>query len=289
MVCRVDPCSWRHSRNIPNEQHLGVATSIIVSNHPLLTPNDLHLVRPRVPRWLVSRDRSEEAFDILAKYHAEGNRQDPFVIAEFNQIRETIHLEKEASSFSWLELVKSRGNVHRLMIAASLGLFTQWSGNGLVSYYLAQVLKTIGIEDSRRQNQINLGLQCWNLVSGVSGAFIAKYLRRRWQYLTAFGGMTVVFACWTAASATFAENGNHNAASAVVAMIFIYYGFYNLMHPMTYIYITEVFPFISRSKGVALTQLFSRRGEFLQPVRQPDRAEQPRVEVLPRLQYLVGL
>ncbi|KAL2870363.1 MFS transporter [Aspergillus lucknowensis] len=225
---------------------------------------------PESPRWLVSQDRSEEAFEILAKYHAEGNRDDPFVVAEFRQIRETIQLEKEASNFKWIDLFKSRANLHRLLIAASLGLFTQWSGNGLVSYYLAKVLATIGITDTTRQNQINLGLQCWNLVSGVSGAFVAKSLRRRWQYLIAFGGMTVVFACWTGASATFAQNGNHDAASAVVAMIFIYYGFYNLMHPMTYIYITEVFPFISRSKGVAILQFFSRAGssfnQFVNPI-----------------------
>jgi Sugar (and other) transporter. len=32
------------------------------------------------PRWLVSKDRSNEALAILAKYHAEGNHPDPLVL-----------------------------------------------------------------------------------------------------------------------------------------------------------------------------------------------------------------
>jgi MFS family permease len=128
------------------------------------------------------------------------------------------------------------------------------------SYYLAKVLATVGIVDRRKQNQINLGLTCWNLVTGVTSAFLTKKLNRRTQYLIAFVGMTAVFACWTGASADYAKTQNQQAAGAVVGMIFVYYLFYTIMHPLTYVYITEVFPFVHRAKGVALTQLFSRGG-----------------------------
>lgn len=74
----------------------------------------------------------------------------------------------------------------------------------------------------------------------------------------AFTGMAIVFACWTGASASFAKTGNQQAAGAVVGLIFLYYGCYNLMHPLTYIYVPEIFPYISRSKGIAVTQFFSR-------------------------------
>jgi MFS family permease len=82
--------------------------------------------------------------------------------------------------------------------------------------------------------------------------------------------MTVVFACWTGASADYAKTGNHQAAGAVVGMIFVYYMFYTIMHPLTYVFITEVFPFVHRAKGVAITQTFSRGAgafnQFVNPI-----------------------
>lgn len=108
--------------------------------------------------------------------------------------------------------------------------------------------------------------------------------------------MCIVYACWTAASAVYANSNDTNtsAGSAVVALIFVYYGFvspsilrhpkpthetspltfdllqYNLMMPLAYCYICEVFPFIQRSKGVVVMQLFSRAGsafnQFVNPI-----------------------
>lgn len=45
---------------------------------------------PRSPRWLASKDRWEEATEVLARLHASGNQLDPLIIAEVNQIRDAI-------------------------------------------------------------------------------------------------------------------------------------------------------------------------------------------------------
>lgn len=191
---------------------------------------------------MIYKDRPEEAFAILAKYHAEGDRSDPMVMAEFVEIRETIRLEVENSKHSWSELLRTPGSRQRAFIAVCVGTFVQWSGNGLLSYYLAKVLTTIGITSHYKQNVINLSLNCWNLVTGTSAAFLSRYIARRKQYLCAYIGMTIAFIAWTGASATYAKSlgKDHAAAGAVVAMIFIYYPFYNLQHVLVYTYITEV-------------------------------------------------
>jgi hypothetical protein len=88
---------------------------------------------PESPRWLVSKDRHDEAYAILTKYHAEGDPDSEFVRAEMAQIQTTIAIELEASKKSWFDLFTSSGMRRRVIISTALGLFTQWSGNTLIS------------------------------------------------------------------------------------------------------------------------------------------------------------
>jgi len=71
----------------------------------------------------------------------------------------------------------------RLLIGSLLGLFTQWSGNTLISYYLDTILTQVGFTDSQVKGKLNVGLTCWNLVNATFLALVVRKFKRRKMYL----------------------------------------------------------------------------------------------------------
>lgn len=59
---------------------------------------------PESPRWLVSKDRQEEALELLIKYHAEGDASHPLPHAEFAEIKKALEIENESRKRGWLEM-----------------------------------------------------------------------------------------------------------------------------------------------------------------------------------------
>ncbi|KAH7083923.1 general substrate transporter [Paraphoma chrysanthemicola] len=213
---------------------------------------------PESPRWLIPKERNEEALDMLVKYHANGNVNNATVQFEYAEIKETLRLEflyKKTSSY--LDFFKTRGNRYRLLLIVSLSLFSQWSGNGLVSYYATDVYNSIDIRDPDTQLGINGGLDTLSLIVSVSCALLIDRVGRRPLFITATASMCVTFIVWTICSSEAEGKGSKSAGQGVNAMIWIFSVAYALAWSgLLVAYTVEILPFKIRAKGLMLMNLF---------------------------------
>ncbi|KAF7348360.1 Hexose transporter protein [Mycena sanguinolenta] len=94
---------------------------------------------PESPRWLAFQDRPEDALQVVALMHANGDVNDPVVLAQHKEIIDTMEYEKNvAEPLSLMQMVKTPSARKRLVLCTSVAVFSTVAGNVIVSYYLGQ-------------------------------------------------------------------------------------------------------------------------------------------------------
>ncbi|KAH7418568.1 putative MFS sugar transporter [Cadophora sp. MPI-SDFR-AT-0126] len=232
---------------------------------PSLVQLTLVFFLPESPRYLISKDRREEAFKILSHYHSEDDPSSLIVRAEMAQIEATIRIEMDASKQTYLDLFRTVGMRKRAFIGTMLGFFTQWSGNTLLSYYFMRILTMLGIKNSNTQQIINVGNQAWGLVNATTIALIVTRFARRKMFLICTIGMLCCYVGWTTCMGIYLQGDSKNAIAGRVAVFFIfaYSPMYNIgYNSLTYTYLVEIFPYAERTRGIALFQFFARGANF---------------------------
>lgn len=219
------------------------------------------------PRWLIANERDEEAKKLLVKYHANGDSSDPLVTVEMEEIRTAIRMENEAMrSTSYLSFFKTRGNRRRFFIILAVGFFSQWSGNGLISYYLTLILNSIGYRSQNIQTLLNALLTLWGMIWGVVFSLLVNRIPRRALFLFSTAGTLATYIVWTALEATYEKStdlnedgtgGPQGVAKGVLAMIFLFNFFFTAgWGTLQVTYVVELLPFNLRARGLVLYNLF---------------------------------
>ncbi|EIW83368.1 general substrate transporter [Coniophora puteana RWD-64-598 SS2] len=227
---------------------------------------------PESPRWLVGQGKEEEALRVLAYYHAKGNEHDPLVEYEFEEIKTAIRMDREsATNVGWVSLFKTPGNRKRVRVIVALAFFSQWSGSGLVSYYLNKVFDAIGITDPTTQLLINGILSIYNFIVAVAAGFCCDKVGRRRLFLISCAGMVIFWTAQTICFAIVQETGNPMAGHGVIAFIcesgleipprsadqcYQFCGMAPMMYiaftPLIVSYTVEILPYQIRAKGFVL-------------------------------------
>ncbi|KAF1733810.1 MFS glucose transporter mfs1 [Beauveria bassiana] len=196
---------------------------------------------PESPRWLVARDRYEDARVVVALTNANGDLQDPVAMAVYKQIVDTLEWEKkEGRTMSPKEIFKTPTARKRVLIGGSAGPFSCIAGNIIASYYLGDELKTAGIDSSNDQLKA---------LANVWGRKPTALLSQSLLIVCLFviGGLSKMYADNKIGASQGLVYGN-------VAVMFLFQGFYSIAWtPLLTLYPPEVMPYATRANGNALS------------------------------------
>jgi hypothetical protein len=218
----------------------------------------LILLFPESPRWLIDHGRPEEGLQTLAKLHAHGNVNDPWVQAEFAQIQESITVEHENTAKSFTELFTDKSCLRRLWIACSVQASIQMTGVAAIQYYSVAIYEKIGISgsDTLRYQAIS---NIWALVAQALCMALVDITGRRWPLILGNVGNCISFITATCLLAVFPPGegtSNASASWAFIVMTWLYnFSFSATCGPLSWIIPAEIFDTKTRAKGVSIATM----------------------------------
>ncbi|KAL1904287.1 hypothetical protein Sste5344_009997 [Sporothrix stenoceras] len=201
------------------------------------------------PRWLMEKDRHEEAKEVLRKLRAGSDSEQ--IELEFNEIRDVIIADREIAKVNTMSIILKPTWRKRLILGCAIQAFGPLSGINVINYYGPRIYKILGIDTHTSL-----------MIIGISGALsivyctIGLYLldkvgRIKPLIVSAFGLAAALLV--NAVQAQYLNENNANQLRSMVAMNFVFSLFYTPLGIISWVYPAEIFPVEVRALGNALT------------------------------------
>ena len=193
---------------------------------------------PESPRWLVARQRNDEALAVLIKTSGE-----ELAGAELLEIEETLKIHQE-SVFRDLLAPKIRP---LLFIGIILAVFQQITGINTIMYYAPKIFASVGDSNGTALLQ-TIAIGCTNVIFTLIAMALIDRFGRKLLIMMGSAGMMFML---SGLSALYFMN----QTSGVMVLVFIlgYIAFFSAsLGPAVWVVIAELFPNRLRSKGMSM-------------------------------------
>ncbi|EMD91446.1 hypothetical protein COCC4DRAFT_57526 [Bipolaris maydis ATCC 48331] len=219
---------------------------------------------PESPRWLAKVDRTEEAIQVLASIQANGNIEDPYVVAEYEEIMTVLIAERQAPP-GWKKFVYN-GMWKRTLAGFSVQAWQQLSGANVMTYYVVYIFAMAGLEGNIKLISSGVQYALFIIFSSIMFFFVDKFGRRT---LLVWGAITMGI-CHFVVGGVLGANyeyipegvgGDRNVvmkvtgspANTVIAFSYLLIIIYALtLAPICWVYAAEVWSLETRAWGMGI-------------------------------------
>ncbi|KAB8290821.1 hypothetical protein EYC80_008458 [Monilinia laxa] len=209
------------------------------------------------PRWLMEKDRHDEAKEALYKLHGTGSN-DEYLELEFAEIRDTIVAEKSVAVKSWSGLLAKKSWRHRLVLGCGIQAWGQLSGINVINYYGVTIYNLLGIDT--RTSLMIIGISgSLSIVYCAFGLYFLERLGRVKPMIFSATGCGLALLVNAVLSQYYVADGqqssNSNALRAMVAMNLVFSFFFTFTGIISWVYPAEIFPVEIRARGNSISTL----------------------------------
>lgn len=210
------------------------------------------------PRWLIEKDRHDEARQALHALHYNGSNEE-YLELEYREIYDTIIAEKQLAVRSWSGMVSKPAWRRRLALGIGIQAFGQLSGINVINYYGVSIYNLLGI--STRTSL---------MIIGISGSLSIIYCALGLYFLERVGRIKpMIFSALGCAftllvnavlsqyyiTGSLSKDPPPNALRAMVAMNLVFSMFFTFTGIISWVYPAEIFPVEIRARGNSLSTL----------------------------------
>ena len=222
---------------------------------------------PESPRYLVGKDRIEDAKMSLAKTN-KVSPEDPALYRELQLIQAGVERERLAGKASWGALITGKPRIlERVIVGGMLQSLQQLTGDNYFFYYSTTIFKSVGMNDSF-ETSIIIGVI--NFASTFVGIYAIERMGRRLCLLTGSVAMSICFLIYSLVGTQHLYIDKPGGASrkpdgdAMIFMTSLYVFFFaSTWAGGVYSIISELYPLKVRSKAMGLANASNWTWGFL--------------------------